>query len=446
MKPEQIFQKGLELHHYANTAYPLDGRKVWKQYEVKENVDDAVMGEWQKVNELGLYVHIPFCKNRCLYCEYTVLSGEEADMKQDYIELLLKEIGHYNEIMQGKTAVGLDLGGGTPTTIPVTDIEKIITTLLHGYKLSESFGISIETTPLIANDFEKMKAIRALGIERISMGLQTIDPALLEKVGRIDNSVSRIERATENIRKAGFKRYNLDLMYGFKDQSVESFITTLEFAIGQGPEYITLYRNRYKGTRLEKDAKDVDLEQVNELYNTAFRILTANGFDANLGKNTFSRVEGDPGTSAYLTKRVIEGTPYLGLGLGAQNMAQSSLYYNQGAASKKLNRYRQLVEQGHFPVQDFYKLPIEEMMAKMVCVSFYFGYINKPAFMKRFGVSLEEHFKEEVGFLLENHLMEHNGELFQLTTNGKGFINGIIPLFYSPGSKQNLLNKVVKYV
>jgi oxygen-independent coproporphyrinogen-3 oxidase len=433
------------LHHYANTAYPLDGVKVWKPFRVKENVTDTVKSEWEDIDELGLYVHLPFCKSRCLYCEYTVLSGEEADMTEEYIDSLVKEIDHYTKFMIGKTAVGLDIGGGTPTVLDVKEIDRVMTAILKAYRLTDDFGISIETTPIIANDYDKIKGLRELGIDRISMGLQTIDPRILEQVGRADNSVSKIRKATENIRQAGFERYNLDLMYGFKNQSVDSFISTLEFAVGQEPEYITLYRNRFKGTRIEKDAKFVDLASVNELYGIAFKILNENGFNANVGKNTFSRLS-DPGTSAYLTQRVIEGTPYLGMGLGAQNMAANSLYYNHGAASKRMNRYQKLISEGELPVQDLYLLPADEIMAKMISVSFYFGYINKDSFRNKFGVSLKEQFGDEMQFLTTNGLMEHNNELFQLTKQGKDAINGIIPLFYSDRSKENLLSKVNKYV
>jgi oxygen-independent coproporphyrinogen-3 oxidase len=111
-----------------------------------------------------------------------------------------------------------------------------------------------------------------------------------------------------------------------------------------------------------------------------------------LARNTFSRVKGDPGTSAYLTKRVIEGTPYAGMGLGAQSLASGALYYNQGAASKMIGKYRELLEDGHYPVQDIYRLPPEEIMAKMISVSFYFGYINKQAFKSKFGISLGDKF------------------------------------------------------
>jgi oxygen-independent coproporphyrinogen-3 oxidase len=442
---EKIFNKGLEFHHYVNTAYPLEGNKVWRDYKLRENVDGEIESQWRQIPEIGLYVHIPFCKKRCLYCEYTVLSNEESELKDEYVHLLLKEIEKYKPLISHSRIVGMDIGGGTPTSLSLNQIEIIKNNLLSGLNLSDNFSISIETTPYIAtNEIEKLQGIRRLGIERISMGMQTIDPKLLEVVGRGDSSLSTLIKARDNIRVAGFARYNIDLMYGFAGQSIESFDSTLNFAIKLAPEYITLYRNRYKGTKLEKDASRVSLKEANELYSLAFGILTGSGYKAGIGKNTFSRISGDPGTSAYLTKRVIEGTPYLGLGLGAQSLASSSIYYNEGAASKKLGSYRKAILENRFPVQDFYLLPPEEIMAKMICVSFYFGAVNQSAFKRKFGISLEEKFSKETKFLLDNGLMKNEEDLFQLTEKGKDNLNGIIPLFYSYNSRENLLKKEVK--
>ncbi len=441
-EPEQVFRRGIELHHYANTAYPLNGVKVWKDYRVKSAaIDTAVESVWKDVNELGLYVHIPFCDKRCTYCEYAVLSGEEAEQKEEYVDLLIKEIALYKELFGtgSKTAAGLDIGGGTPTLATLGSLERIVAAVLDGYTPADTFGMSIETTPIIATDFQKLRDIRALGIERISMGVQTISPQLLRSVGRANNTTRIIRQSAHNIREAGFKRFNIDVMYGLPRQTVESFLATVEFVTRLGPDYVTLYRTRFKGTRLEHEARLVTLDHVNAQYDAAFELLTASGYEANIGKNTFSRVKGEPGTSTYLTRRVIDGLPYLGMGLAAQSLADGALYYNDGAASKRMTQYREQVMGGHFPVQDLYLLPPEEIMAKMICVSFYFGYINKDAFQRKFGVSLDEQFPEEVDFLQSKGLMEHAGQLFQLTKQGKDAINGVIPLFYSQGSKRNLM-------
>ena len=223
------------------------------------------------------------------------------------------------------------------------------------------------------------------------------------------------------------------------NQNDKDLENTVLYAIALKPTQITLYRNRYKGTKLESEAGGVSLYKAMRQYRLAYQTLTAHGYRAEIGKNTFSREPGDWGTSDYLTHRVIEGTPYLGLGLGAQSFGKNYLSYNEGAATKKMESYREKILAGEFPLQDIYDLPPEESMAKMIAVAFYFGFIDLKCFKKRFGVKLTEIYPEEIEFLRKRQLMELTGDRLALTPRGADYINGVIPLFYSPRSKAELV-------
>jgi oxygen-independent coproporphyrinogen-3 oxidase len=219
---------------------------------------------------------------------------------------------------------------------------------------------------------------------------------------------------------------------------------TLQHAIDLNPEYITLYRMRYKGTQIAGQAAQVTREQINTLADLAKAKLSAAGYAANEGKNTYSRLAGDPGTSDYLTSRVIDGTPYLGLGLGAQSLSHVTLSYNAGAASKDLTLYQQKVEEGRLPLQDLYHLSREAAIGKMISVAFYFGEINLASFQRKFGVTVEEVFPHEVAFVLQHGLMEYTtapqrAPTLRLTTEGARQVNGVIALFYAPAVKDHLL-------
>lgn len=439
MNCEKTYETGLLYHHYANTAYPLTPRS-FMQYKLTDDaqIRDFVEEEWNKAEELSLYIHVPFCKSRCKFCEYVVLEGTDESVEDEYVELLLTEMKMYSEILKGKRIVGYDLGGGTPTKLSVKNLQRITQAVRELFLIEPGTVFSIETTPLIAaNEPEKIKAVFEMGYERISMGVQTVSQKLLEELGR-DGDKSIYERAVANIRSAGFARFNIDLMYGFLHQSDSDFDNTLHYAIGLDPEYITLYRNRYKGTKIETEAGGVSIYKAMYQYKIAYRILTENGYAANVGKNTFSKIADDYGTSDYLTKRVINGTPYVGMGLGAQSFGMNYLAYNLGAAEKRMERYRDAIRSGRLPFQDIYKLPPEEAIAKMVSVAFYFAFVDLKAFKKRFGISFEERFASEIDFVLENKLMEIRDGRIYLTERGSDYINGVIPLFYSDRSKEEL--------
>lgn len=445
MNCQEVYETGLLYHHYANTAYPLTPRS-FMQYRLKDDAEirEFVTEEWKNCDALSLYIHIPFCQSRCRFCEYVVLEHSDEDIQETYVNLLLKEMEMYSKILHGKKIVGYDLGGGTPTKLTVDQLRRITDAVKTLFDIDENVVFSIETTPVIAaNDPEKIKAVYDMGYRRISMGVQTVSEKLLAELGR-DGSKSVYERAVANIRQAGFERFNIDLMYGFLHQSEADFDNTLHYAVGLAPDYITLYRNRYKGTKIEYEAGGVSIYKAMYQYRIAHRILTENGYQANVGKNTFSRIANDYGTSDYLTKRVIDGTPYVGMGLGAQSFGMNYLAYNLGAAEKRMERYRQAIEAGKLPFQDIYRLPQDESIAKMVSVAFYFAFVDLEAFQKRFGLDFCEYFREEVDFVLENELMERRGNRLYLTDRGSDYINGVIPLFYSERSKIELKSAFAK--
>ena len=441
----KVYETGLLYHHYANTAYPLTPTS-FMQYKLTDadEIKSFVEEEWKKTDELSLYIHIPFCKSRCKFCEYVVLEGTDDSTENEYVDLLLKEMEMYSKILKEKKIVGYDLGGGTPTKLSIDNLKRITDAVYKMFNVSKDVVFSIETTPLIAaNEPEKIEAVYNMGYKRISMGVQTVSEKLLSELGR-DGSKSIYEKAVTNIRKAGFESFNIDLMYGFLHQSETDFDNTLHYAIGLNPEHITLYRNRYKGTKLEHEAGGVSIYKAMYQYRIAYRVLIENGYKANVGKNTFSRVENDYGTSDYLTNRVINGTPYVGMGLGAQSFGMNYLAYNLGAAEKKMERYKKAINEGKLPFQDIYRLPVDESIAKMVSVAFYFAFVDMDAFYKRFGIDFKERFAKEIKFVLDNELMEIKGSRIYLTNRGSDYINGVIPLFYSDSSKQELESAFTK--
>jgi len=472
--PAEVFEAGLEQHHLANTAYPIAHKKtIWRHRQPADRHRSLLHGAL--CEPMGLYIHIPFCERRCAFCEYCVVKQHSPDREARYHEALLGEMQLYLDLLGRRQPrsplVGLDIGGGTPSLVEPGRIAQLIEKVVAGFRLEPTFGISIETTPKIAALHpERLAAYRSMGIERISMGLQMINPRLLHDYGRDLNRIGHNRAAVDNIRQAGFRRFNIDLMYGFARQSVDDVRRCVEYTVALQPEYVTLYRMRYKGTRIHTEAAQVALDQVTEMYEAATQMLLAAGYAAQPGKNAFSRVVGDPGTSEYLTSRVMWGMPYLGLGLGAQTFTGGLLSYNLGAADKRLDRYVEVVGHGRLPVQDLYQLPPAEGMAKMIAVSFYFGQIHLEAFRRRFGVALEQRFAAEVELLLGRNLMEHHdpsgrtrqrhprapgerqghanalcpgnraaGPVLRMTKLGALQFNGVVALFYSDAVKRHLI-------
>ena len=439
MECRDIFDRGIKFHHYCNTAYPLRPNSL-AQYELHDpaEIHKLVKKNIENQKELCLYVHVPFCQSRCRFCEYVVLDRPGPDDADNYVDHLLKEIEMYRQMIADKPIAGYDLGGGTPSYLSVDNLKRI-TDSIRKFNLNDGIYMSIETTPVIAaKDPEKIKAIRDMGYNRISMGFQTVSEKLLESLGR-EGSKFIYEQAVDNIRKAGFDRLNIDLMYGFLNQSDDDFANTIKYTIALGPEFITLYRNRYKGTKLEAESQGVTLYKVNRQYDIAYNLLKKAGYIANNGKNTFSRIPGDMGTSSYLTKRVIDATSYVGLGLGAQSFVGNYLAYNLGCADHKLQKYFDAIDNGILPINDIADMPVEEVRAKAISVMFYFGFISMSSYKARFNEDFREVFKTQIDFLEKNSLMQFvDSDTFMLTDYGAAHLYGIIPLFYSERSVKEM--------
>ncbi|MFN8613175.1 MAG: radical SAM protein [Vulcanimicrobiota bacterium] len=441
-EPKEVFAAGERHHHISNTAYPIAHGKTWGPYRVAERsrhpqlVSQAFYGE----EPICLYAHIPFCEKRCSFCEYTVVNRQESQQTRPYMQRLERELETYADLLGRRRIAGFDVGGGTPSFVEASLIESLLRLARRRFEFAPDMRISIETTPRIAADEpDKIRAYRDMGIERISMGIQVIQPDLLRLLNRESNGVEHHFKALDHIRAAGFDNFNVDLMYGFANQSLESWQATLEHALRLNPEAITLYRMRYKLTRISDQADQVSLEQVRVLSRWAKQRLKQAGYLANPGKNTYCRVPGDTGTSDYISRRVVRGMAYLGLGLGAQTFTDTTISYNDGAVAKNLMPYFRSLDQGFLPLQDFYQLPRVHMMAKMICVSFYFGEVNRAAFEHKFHISLEDAYRDEIDFALSEGLMEWTDDCLRMTCRGEDHFSGLCALFHAPSVKGHLM-------
>jgi len=449
---KDVFEAGVRHHHTANTAYPIAHQITTMPYRVRRTpsqneMKEVLVSAYGHLDEMMLYVHVPFCAQRCQFCKYTVVdpkNGKQDTVQDRYFDALLNEFELYDELLDtnSKKLAGFDIGGGTPSMASIANIARVMDKAHQCFDIElKNMNISIETTPKIAaHDPDKIKAYFDMGIRRISMGVQTTDFALSEKLGRHD--IDYIRKARDNIRGAGFESFNVDLMYGFplRDGANDKWADTVESTINIiQPDHITLYRMRYKGTKMAHLQERVGLQQINSQGDRAVRILDEAGYRGWVGKNTFSRLLGDSGCSDYLDKRVVAGIPYIGLGLGAQSFSHSTLAYNLGGVTKRMEQYLKSIQLGRIPIQDLYHLSLPSAMGKFCSVSFYFGSINLMHFQNNFGILLEEAFPEEVEFVLEKGLMKYVEDRLALTKKGKAHISGVISLFYAPHVQKYLI-------
>ncbi|MDY2608003.1 MAG: radical SAM family heme chaperone HemW [Lachnospiraceae bacterium] len=231
----------------------------------------------------GIYIHIPFCKQKCLYCDFVSAKGCDRDMEL-YEEALLKEI-ESTEIDEPVDSVFF--GGGTPSVYKVEYIEEILKIIFRKYNIvKDKAEITIEVNPGTV-DYDKLKRYRAAGINRISIGLQSADNEELKLLGRIHTYGKFVETYTE-ARRAGFNNINIDLMSAIPYQTVNSFMETLKKVVKLNPEHISAYSliieegtpfyNKYGENGEFSDAIPSE-ETDREMYHMTKTFLKENGYE-----------------------------------------------------------------------------------------------------------------------------------------------------------------------
>ena len=190
-----------------------------------------------KADGIGLYIHLPFCVRKCAYCDFCSFAGVDGSIISEYADALASEILSYRE--RGFKVDTVFFGGGTPSLLSPEDFRKIMRAVRESFLLSDEAEITLEANPKTL-DRKKIESFVSSGVNRISLGLQSIHENELKTLGRI-HSYSEFLETYRLCREAGIDNVNVDLMYGLPGQTVESFKETLRAVIDLSPEHISVY-------------------------------------------------------------------------------------------------------------------------------------------------------------------------------------------------------------
>ncbi len=187
---------------------------------------------------IGLYVHIPFCTRKCPYCDFNTYAGLE-DLHGSYTQALVAEIRTWGERLQRPTLRTIFVGGGTPTVLSAAQLTEIFAAIHDSFLLAEGCEVTCEANPGTV-DQARFADLRRLGVNRLSMGVQSFQPAELAFLGRI-HDVADVYRAFDAARRADFDNINLDFIFGLPHQPIEAWQDTLDRAVALDAEHLSLY-------------------------------------------------------------------------------------------------------------------------------------------------------------------------------------------------------------
>lgn len=345
----------------------------------------------------GLYVHIPFCRAKCGYCDFASAPGKPEEIDA-FLGALAAETARYDALAGSFST--LYVGGGTPSLLSPAQLERlcgIIETLTGpvGSLRESTFEANPESL-----DPEKVRLLKKAGVSRVSLGLQAAQDALLRRLGRVAMTGDFL-KAWEVLRGAGFDNLNADLMCGLPGQSAEDFKASLEFLLELKPEHVSFYALEvHEGTRFHSEGVKEEPELSAEMYETGAGMLLSAGL-ARYEISNFAR----PGRESLHNLNYWEQGGYLGLGPSAASYLAGERKANTADAAAYA---KALLEGAPVPLQYSEKLEGRARDAEKIMLG-----LRKTA-----GIELPDHifieFKEELNRLLKTGLIERRGTAIRI--------------------------------
>lgn len=322
---------------------------------------------------LSLYVHIPFCTSRCGYCDFVTAAGRN-DRIPAYIDALCREIERISRGLSPREPVhSIYFGGGSPSLLQPEQLAKILETICAGFSLTDDVEITVEANPGDCTE-ERLRAFYLLGVNRLSLGMQSSDAEELARMDRRHNHADTV-RAVANARLAGFTNISLDLIIGYPLQSDDVWRQTLDDALALRPTHLSIYAISVEPNRpLDQKIRagiwpEPDDDEIADRYDFAVTYLAERGFY----RYEISNWSDDPSHESRHNKQYWLLDPYLGFGAGAYGYYANTRYHNEEDLDAYLER-----------------LPLAEL-GKLKLVPF-------PASVENLGQCGEEQMKDELIF------------------------------------------------
>jgi putative oxygen-independent coproporphyrinogen III oxidase len=369
---------------------------------------------------LSLYVHIPWCVRKCPYCDFNSHAAGETLPEEDYIKALINDLDNQRDFIQQRELLSIFIGGGTPSLFSSHSIEHLLNETAKRFHFSKNIEITLEANPGTVDE-SRFTGFRSAGINRLSIGIQSFNSKHLQSLGRIHDS-SQALGAVNAARRAGFERFNLDLMHGLPGQTVEEALEDLQTAIDCEPPHLSWYQ--------------LTLEPNTEFYKFPPRLpddeILANIQESGeelLAKNNYQRYEisafSKPGMQCTHNRNYWEFGDYIGIGAGAHGkitQTDGSIIRTQKSRSPK--DYLNDETKTQLQSIDETDLPFEFMLNTLrLCDGF-----DKTLFLQRTGlnISLIEHRLKE---LMQKNLLQEKDNIIQPTDQGINFLNDVINHF-----------------
>ncbi|WP_317368671.1 radical SAM family heme chaperone HemW [uncultured Tyzzerella sp.] len=372
------------------------------------------------MKDLSIYIHIPFCTEKCFYCDFLSFKGKEEYFEK-YKIALIKEIEDFAILNKDKYIIKtIFIGGGTPSILPIGYIGNISEKIYKLFNVDKDIEFTIEANPGTLS-YEKIKHFKASNINRISLGLQAYQNNLLKKIGRI-HTIEDFLQNYENIRKVGFDNVNVDLMFSLPSQTEKDFEQTLNNITKLEPEHISTYSLILEeGTKFysmyEKGEFELFSDEMDrKLYYMAIDILQKNGYNLYEISNFSKHNKQCRHNIVYWTRK-----EYIGFGLGSSSLIDEKRIVNTNNLNDyinfKNNREIEILEKKHM-YSEFMFLGLRMAQG-----------IKKVDFYNQFNIDIDSVYKKEIDKFIKNGLLIEEDGFLKLSKKGIDLSNVVFSEF-----------------
>jgi oxygen-independent coproporphyrinogen III oxidase len=368
----------------------------------------------------GIYIHIPFCRSHCSYCDFAT-GMYEGELAERYVSSVIREITKWSEVETPSAADTIYFGGGTPSLLTPAQIERILKAVHDRFDVISGAEVTLEMNPASVSSTDelsdqKLRDFRHLGINRASFGAQTFDDRELKQLGRTHTSAD-IPSTFQRLRAAGFENINFDLIAGLPGQTLAGWERNLDLALNLRPEHLSLYLlDVHEGTPLADQIRggmrpEPDDDLAGEMYRVMIDQVGAAGYEHYEISNFCL-----PGFQSRHNTKYWNGAPYYGFGCSAHSYDGCR---RRWANERDVAKYVDFIETEQSTVVERTNLKEEDARSESIFLGLrLMRGLDLADYRLRFGADLREQYDAELIRLLEAGLIEIDHELLRLTTQG----------------------------
>ncbi|CUM93630.1 Oxygen-independent coproporphyrinogen-III oxidase [Turicibacter sanguinis] len=371
----------------------------------------------------GLYIHIPFCDHICTYCDFPKLLTK-GQRHAEYIEALIQELKLYQQNVGFSNLQSIYIGGGTPTALSVEQIQPVFDFLTEQIQMNQIQEFSIEANPENLTR-DKIQYLKAQGVNRFSLGVQTFHESLLKRIGR-KHQAQEVIQAVANLKQCGIKNINLDLIYAIPGQTLDELRDDLRQVISLEVEHISAYsliveeHTQLYLAYMRDQIELTDNEIEAKMYEVTIETLTEAGYE-HYEISNFAKSKPSLHNQWYWKNET-----YIGVGLGAHGYVKGQRYQN----TRSINTYIELLKDGKLPMIESHALTKEEMIEEEMFLGLrLLKGVNLKAISDKYDVNIDEIYGKAFEELIQKGYLEQKELNVRLTPSGLLMANEVFEQF-----------------